>query len=361
MTRIKVLHLLSSLNVGGREKVAIDIVNSLDRERFVPVLMSLRPGGSMRERVNDDVEVITYNKSDKLDFNAYREISNVIRKKNIDVLHTHNPGAFLYGFIGGKLGGLKKIINTEHGFEYNLNLKKRIAERICRRFIALTIAVSDDVKKRLGSSGEIRVLHNGIIISDSDYSGERENQRRMLGILPDDIVVGCVARLAYVKNHKCLLRAFRIAAEKENKLKLIIVGDGYLKEHLLALRGELSLEDKVIFYGETNNVCKVLHSMDIFALTSVYEGVSITILEAMSCGLPVVATRVGGNPDVIEDGKSGILVKSEDAESAADAILKLAVSEQMRKNFGACGHKIVKEKFNFIKTIKDIQDIYITL
>ena len=359
MKRIKVLHLLSSLNVGGREKVAVDIVNSIDRKKFYPLVMSLRPRGSMRERINSDVEIITYEKTDKLDFSAYRAISRVVKEKDIDILHTHNPGAFLYGFIGGKLAGVKKIINTEHGFEYDINLKKRIAEGICRKFIDLTIAVSDDVKKKLGKSGKIRVLNNGIIIGNDDDSQRGKEVREKAGFSVDDIVVGCVARLAYVKNHESLLKTFKIASERNEKLKLLIVGDGYLKENLIDLSKKLSLSDKVVFYGETDNVPAILHSVDIFALTSVYEGVSITILEAMSCRVPVVATNVGGNPDVIADGKSGILVESGNENDAAEAILKFAGNGKMRRVFGEEGRKIVEGKFNFSRTMEEMEKIYL--
>ncbi|RMF94138.1 MAG: glycosyltransferase [Candidatus Schekmanbacteria bacterium] len=359
MKKIKVLHLLSSLNIGGREKVAIDIVNNLDREKFLPFLMSLRPKGTMQKKVKEDVKIITYNKSDKLDFGAYRRISNVLKENQIDILHTHNPGGFLYGFIGGKLAGVKTIVNTEHGFEYNINFKKRLAESFCRRFTTLTIAVSEDVKKRLGASGMIRVLHNGIIIDEKDYSSEKEKIRRSIGVMEDEVLIGCVARLAYVKNHRCLFRAFKIASDINPKLKLLIVGDGYLKENLLSLREELSLRNKIIFYGETDNVSKVLNALDIFALTSVYEGISITILEAMACGLPVVATKVGGNPDVIEDGKSGILAENGNEKEIAEAFLVLAKNKELRINFGCTGRKIVYERFNFKNTLQEIENIYL--
>jgi glycosyltransferase involved in cell wall biosynthesis len=184
--------------------------------------------------------------------------------------------------------------------------------------------------------------------------------RRELGYSPDQVVIAMVARLAPVKNHRLLIDTFAKLSLTNQNARLLIIGDGELRGALEKQVTELRLTDKVKFTGDRTDVDRLLCATDIVTLSSLSEGISLTLLEAMSTGLPVVATKVGGNPTIITDGHDGFLV-GQDAESYATALAKLAASESLRNTMGAAARKTIEQKWSVAQMADQYEELYAEL
>jgi glycosyltransferase involved in cell wall biosynthesis len=188
---------------------------------------------------------------------------------------------------------------------------------------------------------------------------ERNTQRKKLGISGNTVVVGSVGRLDAVKDHATLLRAAEIAVKQGIDLHVVLVGDGPQRLPLEQLLQTMpTLTGRVIFAGRTFEVAQWLRAFDIFALPSVFEGTSNTLLEAMACGLPVVATRVGGNVELVEQNRSGILFEVADFQNLAAHLSRLAASSKLRQDFGAAARKHVEQHFPLERMINNYSDMY---
>lgn len=201
----------------------------------------------------------------------------------------------------------------------------------------------------------ITVLPNGV---DSDRF-QRGNRGRSFVRKADDILIGTVGRLVPVKNQMVLIDAFSKLCNQDFNIKLIIVGDGPLRHQLQTVAKDTGCADRIEFLGRRSDVPEIMRAMDIFVLSSYSEGMSNTILEAMSSGLPVVATAVGGNPELVLNGKTGLLVPTNDPEKLERALCLLIRHEEMRKEMGMRGRERVKKYFSLRGMIDNYEKLYL--
>lgn len=353
------MYLNYSLEMGGIEIMIVNMASAIKVEGFNPSICVLKGGGTLEQiAINNDIKVLNMDKKAGIDFNLIFKLRKTLRDNNIRVIHTNNYSSWMYGALSAFLLRNVKLIHTEHSIVEGPP-RRYWLEKALSLMTDHTIAVSESVKngmvvKALINRNNITVIDNGI---DTERyrpdEKKRKEARKALNIKPNEIAIGIVARLELVKNHALLIDAFEIVHSGNENVKLIIVGDGSIRTELEKRARALSANEKILFLGERKDIGYVMNALDIFVLSSLSEGMSLTLLEAMSSGLATVATAVGGNVSTIKDGETGVLVKSEDIQEMATTIEKLAQSEHERIRLGEnARNKILKKYSETVMTNK---------
>ena len=363
---IRIMYVIPSLNVGGREKVLIDLVRHLDRAKFLPIVCCLREKGVLAETLlSQGIDVIAMGKKDRIEPCLGVRLALVLRKYRPQILHTHNPGALIYGYIAAKLARVPIVINTEHGYNSSISTSKMLVETLIRNRINKTIVVSKSLCNELSTRNwavkERYVnLYNGIDISKFNGVVNKQETRRRLGFSGRDKVICIIARLEKVKDHATLLSAFKIVSEQVKHTRLLIVGDGPLHPRLLSYSKQLGVNPRVFFLGERRDIPEILSALDIFVLSSTFEGISITILEAMAASKPVVATAVGGNPEIIETETTGLLVPPRNPRLLASALTRLLQNEEEALLMGKAGRNRIEKWFRIEEVARKTESLYVS-
>jgi glycosyltransferase involved in cell wall biosynthesis len=254
------------------------------------------------------------------------ELVKVIRQECVEVVHVHS-GCWFKGALAARICGIHNIIYTLHGASDAQTWLYMQLERIASSFTSSIVVVSDDLAEQMRSAGHIPMNKVSVIINGINtekFSGIPINKKS------GPTLIGTIARLAPVKDFGTLLRAMRIVLDEGADVTLDLIGDGSERERLEQLTVELGISDRVRFPGFQRDTPQRLAEMDIFVLSSLSEGTSISILEAMSSGKPIVATAVGGNTALVKEGKNGFLVPSSDPPALARALLRLIDDEDLR-------------------------------
>ncbi|MCP4350577.1 MAG: glycosyltransferase [Desulfobacterales bacterium] len=366
MKKIRIMHLIHELGAGGAENGIINQVNHINPNLFETSVCTFIRGGSQTGRLNRSrTSLFELGKKDGNDITLPFRLGKLLMKWKPHILHTHAWGTLCEGLFGAKLSNIPVIVHGEHG---TIQQKKTniYVQRLVWGFTDQVLSVSHEHAKELAATigyprQKIRVVINGV--DTERFSRKKENKiiRDSLGIKKDDVVIGTLGRLVPVKNQSLLIKAFAVLTERFPNIKLMLVGDGPLKDDLTELANSLGLSSQVIFPGRRSDTPEMLNCMDIFALTSLSEGMSNTILEAMSSGLPVVATNVGGNPELVDDDVTGILVQSDNGKALADAFTALTENPDTRKDMGRSGRKRVENLFSLEAMVRNYEKLYLEL
>ena len=363
---IKLMHIVLSLNTGGLERVVINLLKGMDQNVYNLYLCCLEePGILIHEAEKIGVKVLTLNKKKAgIDYKSIFNLAKALKEYKIDIVHTHNPGSHFYGAIAGKIAKVPVIINTKHGRNPSYSRWNLIQKKLLSYITDKIVAVSEDARKMAIEIEKIphrkvTTILNCIDIDKYNVKVDKELKRQELGISKDDFVIGIVARLSPEKDHNTLLDAFRHVLDKSGQnVKLVIVGDGILKEELKQKSRILSITDNTIFLGERHDVPELLATFDLFVLPSLTEGISLTLLEAMSAGLPIVATNVGGNPEIVIDNKSGMIVPPQNINSMANAIIRIMSDKDTAKQMGLAGKIRAQERFSIEAMVSQYEQLY---
>jgi sugar transferase (PEP-CTERM/EpsH1 system associated) len=360
--RIRIAHVIHQLEVGGLERVVINLMRNLDPERYRSSTYSLRAGGNLAGELEAaGIPVYSLGKRDGVDVPVFFRAAKLFRRENIDIVHCHNYGALLYGSIGGKLAGASGTVYTAHG-TYSA---KKLGQSRFGRYLPVNriIAVSEDARKSILADGRIRprdveTLPNGIDTGKFDLDVDVSEIKRELGLPDGARVLGIVARLSWEKDHKTLFDAMLRLKNKGLGAVLVVVGGGPLAKNLEKYVEDAGLADTVLFLGERSDVPRLLQVFDVFVLSSTMEGLSLTLLEAMAAGLPIVATDVGGNSEVVLDGDTGILIEPQNAAAMAAAMEMLLADDSLARKMGSRGRERVIELFSLEAMVKRYETIY---
>lgn len=362
--KIKVMHILLSLEFGGAEKVVVNLVNKLYDERFDFSICVMDRIGALRDELNSNMKVICMErKGGGVDFALPARLAKVMREVTPDIIHMHNPTALLYGTISGKMAGARGMIVTQHGSVSVENPRMRFVTTQLSKIIDKNIPVSAEIEEYLKSRCKVRndkleTIINGI--DDSIYrpnTAERIDGKKRLD-LKDNIVIGHIARFSAEKDQRNLLKAFSVVVKKIDNSRLIMVGDGPMRSDLELFAKELNIADKVLFTGFRRDIPALLNMFDIFVLSSLREGTSLTLIEAMATELPIVATNVGGNPNVIVDKITGLLVPPSNPGRLADALIHLCRDRHLREEMGKAGRRVMEEKFSLTMMAEKYAKLY---
>ena len=378
--RIKVLRIISRMNIGGPAIHVTNLNSGLDPDRYVSLLVSgtENPGeGSLRdlaESAGVEVTVIPQIRSaaslGPRDVLALFKLYRLMRRERPQIVHTHESKAGFLGRLAARIAGVPIVLHTYHGHVlrgYYGPLKSWALRRMEQLLALLTdrlIAVSEQVKRdlvqyRVARSEKISVVPLGFDL-EPFLSSEvhRGSFRREMNLNGSTRLVGIVGRLFPIKNHRLFLDAAALVSAEEPASRFVVVGDGVLRQELDQYARDLSIRDMVIFTGWRRDLPRIYADLDVLVVSSDNEGTPVSAIESMASGCPVVATRVGGIPDVISDGDTGYLVPAGDADALASRILSLLRDDQEVSRLRAAARAFARDRYNLQRLISDIQAIY---
>lgn len=362
-----VLFVNHSMAMGGIETLIVDFVARLQASGVASRVAVFEGGGSLEHGLSvNGVAVDRLDKREGVDLRMVARLRQVMAERRVRVVHSHNFSTWLYTTLAVRSLGKRRPIHvhTEHSNVEPSPRRYRL-ERWLARFTAHTVAVSEYVKNTMVGdiaipAARVRVIYNGIdTIRFAPDPERRERVRSMLGIPADDVVIGVVARLAPIKDHANLLQALaRMRVGAARPLRLLVVGDGPERAGLEATCATLRLTERVSFLGERRDTADLLNAFDIYALCSLNEGMNLTLLEAMSAGLPVVTTAVGGSPEIVADGDTGLLVPASQPNALAQALQHMVDIGDERREWGARGRARVLARFSQDGMLRSYLELY---
>jgi len=370
LNRLRILHLITRLPVGGAERLLVDIVRHLPREQFESLVCCIQDRGELAgevEAAGIPLLCLERMRSRRFDWRAVRDLARLMRRERIGVVHAHLYHANLYGRLAA-LGAGVPAIATVHNTYTRTKLHRRWLNRLLARASARVVAVSDDIRRDvLRHDGvpedKIATIQNGIDLSRVASTMTREAARARLGLDEQVLAVGCVARLEEQKGHRFLLEALALLRRQgpppSRPVKLVAAGDGRLRGELQAQAQSLGLGEMVSFLGTRSDVADILRALDVYVMPSLWEGLSLALLEAMAAGLPVIATDVGGVSQVLGAGSGGVKVAPGDARALAAAIRQL--SDEPRERLALRGEQArqrVRAEFSLDAMIGRLTAIY---
>jgi sugar transferase (PEP-CTERM/EpsH1 system associated) len=323
---IHVAHVIHSLGVGGLENGVVNLVTG-SRSGIRHTIVCLTTAGPFGARLARDVDVLALGKTRGHDVRAFGRLVRLLRRLRPNIVHSRNWAAF-DAVVAARLARVPIVVHGEHGRDISdpdgLHARRNRLRRLCSPLISRFVAVSADLRRWLIERVRIterKVVHISNGVDTARFTpGSHVTSRVALGFPADDVIVGTVARLDPVKDHAGLIRAFALTLQNHPDATLVIVGDGPCRPDLERLTASLGLDGRVRFLGERRDIAELLQTMDVFVLSSVAEGISNTVLEAMATGLPIVATAVGGNPELVEEGVNGFLVPRTTPAALASAL-----------------------------------------
>jgi sugar transferase (PEP-CTERM/EpsH1 system associated) len=364
---IHVVHVVDSLAIGGMENGLVNLINVPSPEiRHTVVTMSAK--GPLAERLPEGVECHCIGKRPGIDVGAVLRLAVLLRGLRPSIVHSRNWGAF-DAIPAARMAGASVVIHGEHGREASdpegLDPRRRRLRRAFAPLVSRFVTVSFDLRQWLVTTIRLRAakvvtIHNGVDVSRF-ARGDRSAARRALRLPAHAVVVGAVGRLDAVKDHRGLLQAFSILRSDQPAAELVIVGDGPRRGDLERQIQELGLTGHVHLLGMRQDVAVLLRGFDAFVLPSLAEGISNTVLEAMATGLPVVATRVGGNPELVEHGVTGALVAPGSPLVLAAALRCYVEDAVLREAHGDAGRRRVLQHFTLERMAQAYRDLYLSV
>jgi glycosyltransferase involved in cell wall biosynthesis len=351
--RQRVAHVTLSLDVGGQEKLLVEFARHADHARFALTFVSLTGRGKLADMLESlGCRVLALEEPPGLRPGMVWRLRRLFRAERFDVVHTHDDKPLLYAGPAGWLARVPRHVHTHHhGFVPQIGRRQRRLVSWAARLVDPFVCVSHDSARYAAEQGistrRLRVIWNGIDLDSFPYHGPQ---------LGGPAVT--VARLSPEKDIQNLLHAVRQVADALPEFRLEVAGDGPCRDELVRLAGELDLGDHVRFLGEVRDVPALLGRASLFVLPSQSEGISLTVLEAMARGLPVVTTLVGGNPEVIEDGRTGLLVPARDPVALARGIFHLAGNHGQAQLIGRAARQRVETHFDVRRMVAQYEALY---
>ncbi|HET6379808.1 MAG TPA: glycosyltransferase family 4 protein [candidate division Zixibacteria bacterium] len=359
--RPRILQLLATGGTGGAQESYTGLLLGLDRSRYEVRALSLSAGSAVQRirRLGLDVDVL----EEPDDEAAVRALAGYLRREEIDLVHAHMYRAEVVGTRAALAAGTPVVMATVH------SSRVRPPEDVAAlaaltpamdRLIVPSEAIAAKVRAEGRGGARFAVIPNGIDLARFSVPVEGCGLHREFGVPKSDVVVGVVARLEPEKGHRHLIEAWPSVVERAPGTWLVIVGDGSLEGELRARAAALPApaRDRVRFAGRHDDISALTAELDVAVLPSLREAQGISLLEAMARRVPVVASAVGGIPEVVTDGVDGLLVPPSDPAALADAIVRLALSPALRARIGEAGYRTVAERFSIDAQVRRIQELY---
>ena len=368
--KIRVLECIRQGQIGGGESHLLSLAENIDKNKFEPIVLSFTDGPMINNLRDLGVKAHVIYTEKPFDISKWKQVKKLMQEEKIDLVHAHGTRANSNVFKAARDLGLP-LVYTIHGWSFHVDQNplvrtiRTFGEKLLTRKSDINIAVS--VSNRKTGIDHIPgfkavVVNNGIDQRRYNPANNFIDIRQELGISPGEILLLFIARFTTHKQPLSLIRAFGRALEKSPRLKLLMVGEGDEKASALELVEELKIKNAVIFQNFRQDVPDVLAAADIFILPSLWEGLPIGLLEAMSMGKAIIATNVDGTCEVVEDKSNGMLIELSNLETdLAGAIVELAGNAELRKKYSLNAIDTVKNRFNAAVMTREIEEIYLGL
>jgi sugar transferase (PEP-CTERM/EpsH1 system associated) len=368
--RLRIMHVLACLGHGGTEFGILKLKEGLGNEQFEHRICTTRQVDSEFVQAHGLNELLfdAAGSGRGLQFPILR-LLEIFRKYRPHIVHTRNWGG-LEAVLAARLAGVPAVIHSEHGYEVGnlagVPLRQRVFRCFAYSIADQVVTVTRELRDYHARQGWTRperivVIYNGVDTKRFSPSAQsRERVRSELGIPPQRLVMGSVGRLVPIKDYRTLLQVAECLVERKVDVHVLLVGKGPELERLSGQASESPLlKERVTFAGASDRVPELLNGMDVFVLPSLGEGMSNTLLEAMAVGLPIIATRVGGNPEVIGEEQADGLFTPGDIPALTERILRLAGNAGMRSRLGAAGRKRAMETYSLEGMMRSYRDLYV--
>ena len=367
MRTIKVLHLITELSIGGAQSALFRLLENFGDASFEhSVACFFNAEGATANQIRAlNIPVFDLRMNNKFRVDALGRLFGLLRQKKPDLLHAWMFHANLAGRILGHLAGIPIIISSERTMGQESRLRywlNRHSISLVDQVVCVSESVADFAVHQIGlPSDKISVIPNGVDPAQYRNLPSKQQARKSLNLPIDGVIIAAIGRPRPVKGYQYLLKAFMQASESFPQTQLLLVGNGPDRPGLVDQAQSLGVRSRVIFYDDTINIPQILASLDMLALPSLFEGMPNIALEAMAAALPVLATAVGGTPEVVIDGETGLLVPPGDAEALTSAITRLLKNPQLREEMGQAGRKRVESEFSINNTVREVKRLYVNL
>lgn len=361
--KINLLHVVLEMGIGGLQRLITDTTLAMDRDRFNIEVVCLDELGCFAEVLQaEGVKVSLLRRHDRhLAFYPFR-LARFMRQRNSHVVHMH-PGSFIFGILAAQLARVPVTIYTEHGRGVPEHPLRTLEDRVSGIFVDRIIAVSKELELYLADAiklpaRKICTVINGIRTVEFAHRPKNPKLLAEFGISPDTRVLGTVARLDPIKDQMTMLRAFQAVRERIPNVRLLMIGDGPARPELEAYAVASGIEKSVTITGQRNDVPALINLFDVFLLTSLREGTSISLLEAMSSGVAPIVTNVGGNPAIVNDGIDGLLVEPRNPNALAEAIIALLLDDNRRQSIASAAAAKIQAHYSIEHMVRQYVAIY---
>lgn len=370
---IKVCFIITKLELGGAQKVALYTAEHINKDAFEEFLITGK-GGILDSFAAEKFKIYQLSNlireiSPLKDLKALLHIYGVLKREKPDIVHTHSSKAGILGRIAAKLARVKVIIHTVHGYSFNetqVFFKKKfyvLLEKLCSFFSDKLIAVAEeDIKKglkyKIAKKSKFVLIRAGIDTGYYKNFAAGRDFRTSLGISAKAKVIITIGPFKPQKNLKDFINAAKLVSEVHKDAVFLVAGDGEMRPGLEALISSLGLRDKIMLLGWRNDIAELLYASDIFVLTSLWEGLPCSIVEAMCCSKPVVANAVDGVKEIVQDGKTGFLTEPRDYASTAEKINYLLSDQKELYEMGKRAKEAVTEEFDINHTVCEHEKLY---
>ncbi|MCL2390199.1 MAG: glycosyltransferase family 4 protein [Endomicrobia bacterium] len=373
---LKVCYIITKLELGGAQKLALYTAEHLDKTKFESFIISGK-GGILDKEALEKFKLLQLNSlvrkvSPFKDLKAIFEIYAILKKEKPDIVHTHSSKAGILGRIAAKFAGIKTVIHTIHGYGFNETQKWYAKyfyvyiEKFCAFITDRLIAVSkEDIRKglcyKIAKDTKFTLIRAGIDTEFYKNYAYNTDFRNSLIQNKEAKIITTIGPFKPQKNLKDFIKAARIVADKTDNAFFLIAGDGDQRTELENLILSLNLKDKIVLLGWRKDIADILYASDIFVMTSLWEGLPCTILEAMCCSKPVIANAVDGVKEIIEENKTGFKVNPYDFQYTAEKILYLLQNESVMVEMGKSAKKSIGREFDINYAVKQQEELYFNL
>jgi glycosyltransferase involved in cell wall biosynthesis len=366
---IRILHTIDTTGPGGAETVFINLIKGIDSKRFKVYAAISGPGWVCNTLRQIGFEPIYLKSKGSLSIRYLTELVKILRKNKIDIIQSHLFGSNLYCSLAGMLCRVK-VISTFHGFvdtgKGNF-IKKKLKFKIINIGSQRIVFVSDKLRKHFLDDGGVSLeksltINNGV--DTESFKIKRDSSiREKFGIRPENILIGTLGNIRYAKGYEYFLKAAKIIHDKISGCRFVIAGEasGKLYFDLLALRKKLELEEVFFFYGFCDDAANYLNNLNCFVLSSITEGFSISTVQAMACGLPIVVTKSGGPEEIIKDEVSGLYSDPKNEVDLANQILRLINDSSLRNKVANNAFQQANINYPIEKMIQNYNDLYFNI
>jgi sugar transferase (PEP-CTERM/EpsH1 system associated) len=367
----KKIHVVFLINqtppIGGIQNFLINLVHRIDQTKFRTTVINFIHSEPLVQSISQEVcPVLSLNKKPGFDWGLIRNLAGLIKGKNPDIIQMHNWGSLVEGFLAGSMAGHTRFVHAERG-TLNRSWKNIMVQQLLWRRMDRVLCVSEAHKKEIIEtihfpSSRIHSIVNGVDVDKFQPNAEqRVSFRKEIGLTEEHICIGSVGYLRPIKNHILLMKAGKDICHQYHNVRICLIGEGPEKEKLMFAAQEYGIQDQVIFCGSRHDIPLVLNGMDVFVLPSLNEGLPNAVLEAMATGIPVIASHVGGIPEVLQDEKNGLLFTSNDSVSLTKKLKDIIDNPKKRKMLAENGRHRVVSQFSLSSMVKKYEEVYQSL